>query len=341
MSSTNRTSRRSRDEDSKMEDIPSLKDRFAMAGQAAHPLSHTAGGNGSSSVNQIAGTTLPRTFLSESLPVGALESEQIYAIPLDLIDTNPYNARHLYREDRIKEMAITLAADGQLQPALATLRGGRYVLAAGHYRLRGAKLAGLPTLKLTLRKEMSDRELFELSYKENNEREGQSALDNAISWSKALQDGIYENEAQLAEANNISWPTVNKTLALLKLPEDTLDEIKLAPNVFGLSVLYELHLFAQVAGPSQTLAMAQQISKGEVSRREIEAARRSFEKPKTRKPREGARQYKIVSDKAQIGTIKEWDSGKVVLEVKIADPSKRSELVADLCKRFELNLGEQ
>lgn len=341
MSSTNRTSRRSRQEDEMTDEIPSLKDRFAMAGQAAHPLSRVSGETEYSPGKQRAGATSQSASLSEPSPVGAFESELVYSIPLELIDPNPYNARHLYREERIKEMAITLAADGQLQPAVATLRGGRYVLASGHYRFRGAKLAGIPTLKLTLRNGMSDRELFEKSYIENNEREGQSALDNAISWSKALQDGIYASEALLAEANHISPPTVNKTLALLKLPQDTLDEIKLAPNAFGLSVLYELQLFAQVAGPSQTLAMAQQISKGEVSRREIEAARRALEKPKLRKPREGARQYKIVRDNAQIGTIKEWDSGKVVLEVKLADPSRRSELVADLCKRFELNLGEQ
>ena len=249
---------------------------------------------------------------------------------------NPYNARHIYRDERVKEMAITLAADGQLQPGLATMRNGRYLLAAGHYRYRGAKVAGIPTLKVILREEMTDRQLFELSYKENNEREGQSPLDDAISWTKALADGLYATEVDLSEANGISPSMINKTLAILKLPEEVLEEVKQAPNSFGLSVLYELLMFSQCATLEQTLTLAKQIRQGEISRRDIEVARRAIQEPKARKPREGARQYKIVGTPGQVGTIKEWDSGKVMLEVNFEDPAKRAELVAELCRRFGL-----
>lgn len=331
MSGTNRTSKSAREADAATMEIPSLKERFIMAGQTPHPLSR-------SSATDAAQSLAPD--IKPGLPEGTHEQEPIYHIPLDLIDPNPYNARHIYREERIREMAITLGADGQLQPALATLREGRYVLAAGHYRYRGAKVAGLPTLKIILREAMTNRELFELSYKENNEREGQSALDNAISWSKALADGIYASETALSEANVISLPTVNKTLALLKLPTDTLEEVKQAPNAFGLSLLYELLMFSQVATPERTLEVAKLIRSGDISRREIEAFRRTAENPKPRKPREGARQHRIIAGGSQIGSIKEWDSGKVMLEVKLDDPIKRSELVSELRKRFGLTSGE-
>jgi len=336
-----RTSRRARDEDMNTAPLPTLKDRFALAGQTVNPLSKTSALVAEAPVSASI-KSIPPTQQSTSsiLPVGVHEGETIYAVPLDLIDTNPFNARYIYREERVKEMAITLAADGQLQPALATIRNGRYVLAAGHYRFRGAKVGGLPTLKLILRAEMTDRQLFELSYKENNEREGQSALDNAISWSHALKENLYSSETELAEANGISLPTINKSLALLQLPEATLEEIKTAPNSFGLSVLYELLMFSKAATSDQTLAMAKQIRQGETSRRDIETARKGMENPKHRKPREGARQYRIGTGSSQIGTIKEWDSGKVMLEVKLDDPAKRAELVLDLRKRFGLADGD-
>ena len=338
-----RTSRRARDEDMDAAPLPSLKDRFALAGQAPNPLSKPPSVVAETPASAVASVkSIPPTQqrTSSLLPIGVHEGETIYAVPLDLIDTNPYNARYIYREERVKEMAITLAADGQLQPALATIRNGRYVLAAGHYRFRGAKVAGLPTLKLILREDMSDRQLFELSYKENNEREGQSALDNAISWSHALKDKLYASEAELAEANAISPPSINKTLALLQLPEETLEEVKQAPNAFGLSVLYELLMFSRAATSDQTLEMAKKVRQGEVSRRDIETARKGLENPKPRKPREGARQYRIGTGASQIGTIKEWDSGKVMLEVKLEDPTKRAELVSELCKRFGLTQGD-
>jgi len=336
-----RTSRRARTEDSDAGPLPSLKDRFALAGQVPNPLTKVPPHHAEAPTPPAAKPHSPMQQRTPAiLPVGVHEGETIYAVPLDLIDTNPYNARHIYRDERVKEMAITLAADGQLQPALATIRNGRYVLAAGHYRFRGAKVAGIPTLKLILREEMSDRQLFELSYKENNEREGQSALDNAISWSHALQEKLYGSETELAESNAISLPTINKTLALLQLPADTLEEIKQAPNAFGLSVLYELLMFSKAAAPDRTLDLAKQVRLGEVSRRDIEMARKGLENPKQRKPREGARQYRIGTGASQIGTIKEWDSGKVMLEVKLLDPVKRAELVSELCKRFGLAQGE-
>jgi len=65
-----------------------------------------------------------------------------------------------------------------------------------------------------------------------------------------------------------------------------------------------------------------------------------LENPKHRKAREGARQYRIGTGSSQIGTIKEWDSGKVMLEVKLDDPAKRAELVLDLRKRFGLADGD-
>ncbi|MCL2326289.1 MAG: ParB/RepB/Spo0J family partition protein [Proteobacteria bacterium] len=338
MTSGSRTSRRAREEDAAEDELPSLNDRFKLAGQAAHPLARTPH-PAPPSVEVETPKKAGKPSLS-ALPAGAHEGETIYAIPLELIDPNPYNARHIYREERVKEMALTLTADGQLQPGLATPRNGRYVLASGHYRFRGAKLAGIPTLDVLLRPDMSNLELFELSYKENNEREGQSALDNAISWERAIKDGLYENEYRLSEANGISVPTIHKTIALLKLPEDALEEVKLSPNAFGLSVLYELYLYSQLAKPAQTLEAAIRIRNGEMSRRDIEAARKAIENPKQRKSREGSRHYKILSGESQIGTIKEWDSGKVMLEVKLTDPSKRAELVSELCKRFGLTQGD-
>lgn len=331
-----RTSRKARDDDAATFEIPSLEARLAVAGQTLNPLTR-----GAPTLAAEPPLSAPVSMkVQRPTTVGVHEGETIYLVPLDQIDTNPYNARHIYREERVKEMAISLASDGQFLPAIATLRNDRYVLAAGHYRFRGARLAGIPHLKIILRPEMSDRELYELSYKENAEREGESALDNAISWSKALNDKLYQTMRELADAMGVPAPTVTKTLTLLNLPESTLDEVREEPTAFGFSVLYELLQYSQYADREQTLKMAKQIRAGEVSRRDIEQARKALEHPKVRKTREGARKYSIVSNDIQIGSLKDWDSGKVLLEVKIDDPSKRVELVAELCKRFGIVHGD-
>ena len=63
-------------------------------------------------------------------------------VPITDIDENPFNARRIYRQERIEKLAVSIANQGQIVPGIATIRNGRHVLAAGHYRLRSIKFSG-------------------------------------------------------------------------------------------------------------------------------------------------------------------------------------------------------
>jgi ParB family transcriptional regulator, chromosome partitioning protein len=68
----------------------------------------------------------------------------------------------------------------------------------------------------------------------------------------------------------------------------------------------------------------------------VEALRSQLEKGGQRKRKEVSRQYKISQGAVQIGVIKEWDSGKLSLEIKLPDPKERSALLDELKRRFHL-----
>ncbi len=261
---------------------------------------------------------------------------RIEAVSIDSIDQNPFNARKIYRTSRVNELAASIGAHGQETPGMATIRDGRYVLAAGHYRLRALKLLGIKTMLLMIRDHLSDRELFALSYRENAEREAQSSLDNALSWRQLLDQGVYASETEIAEATGMSLPNVNKTLSALRLSAPVLDFVKEDPASFALSSLYELALYEEAAGAAKALSMAKLVASGEAGRKEIQEARAQVVSPRERKRKETSRQYKIQHEGKQIGLLKEWDSGKVSLEVAMADPKERSALVAELRERFGL-----
>jgi ParB family chromosome partitioning protein len=72
----------------------------------------------------------------------------------------------------------------------------------------------------------------------------------------------------------------------------------------------------------------------QISTRKLESIRSKLEEGKSRKCREVSRQHKLLVDGRQVGTLKEWDSGRVVLEVNLPDPAARESLVADLKHRF-------
>ncbi len=196
---------------------PSIEDRLRQARElvASHPVDESP--------------LPPAARGAEGGPL-APSGVRLAHVPLALIDANPYNARRIYRPTRVSELAASIGAHGQEVPGIASPRGGRYVLAAGHYRLRALRLLGAPTMALMLHERLSDRELYALSYRENAEREGHSALDDALAWRELLDGGVYASETEIAEATGLSLPSVNKTLAALRLSAPVLDVVKRGPG---------------------------------------------------------------------------------------------------------------
>jgi ParB family chromosome partitioning protein len=270
----------------------------------------------------------------------AVSGRSFVAVPVDLIDDNPYNARRIYKAERVAELGESIAAHTQQQPGIATIRDGRYVLCAGHYRKRAIKAKGIPTMDLIVHDAMTDRELYEASYRENQERETQTPMDNALAWQVLLEKQVYANETAIAEATGMSLSTVNRTLSLLKLSAPVLELVRGDPSSFSFSGLYELLQYEQAGGePASAQRFAMQLGNGEIGRLEISEARKAIEAPKHRKLRNTARSdLKITAEEGeQIGKLKEWDDGRVLLEVTLADPRERNALMDELKTRFKIS----
>lgn len=296
---------------------PTLEDRISHANALAnsHPLDES-----------------DNTSKSVSLQNGV----KMVEVSMALIDQNPFNARKIYRPDRVNELAISIGAHGQDVPGIATIRDGRYILAAGHYRFKALKVLGRKTMALMIHENLNDQELYRFSYRENAEREGQSALDNALAWSELLSKGVYVNETALAEAVSLSLSNVNRTLRILSLSQSVIDEVMEEPNAFSLMALYELALFEGVAGPVESLTFAKLVRVGDAGRKEINLARCKYDAIKPRKQSETSRPYKITQEGVQ-GTIKEWDSGRVMFDVTFADTKLRDSVMAEMKKRFGID----
>lgn len=321
------------------ESAPTIGDRLQQAVELvqAHPIDETSPINTRLAApvavaHSIESSLHPITSAPLRTPAGA----HFEMVDISLIDQNPFNARKIYRTESVNELAASISTHGQEIPGIATIRDGRYVLVAGHYRLRALKLLGIPTMALMIQASLSDRQMYAHSYRENAEREGQSALDNALVWRELLDHGIYASETELAETTGLSLSNVNKTMSVLRLSAPVLDVVKEDPSAFPFTLLYDLVLYEAAAGQARTVAMARQIGAGDISRRELQAARTQLEVPSVRKSKETSRQYKIKVDGVQTGFIKEWDSGKIVLEVQLNDMKERQALLDELKLRFHL-----
>lgn len=252
-------------------------------------------------------------------------------VPLDLIDENPYNARHIYMTEKVNNLSTSMRERGQLIPGLAAARGERRVLIAGHYRKKAATLAGIQYLKLMVYDNVSDQELYILSYKENTEQTEQTPLDNALAWRKLLDNGVFSTETAIGEAIGMSKANINKTLAILKLEPSVMAYVEQDPTAFALSSLYELVLLQQTAGAPSAAEMASRVLENGIGRKEIQQARERYEAKEgisaPRRQNERSRTYPIWHDSVNIGKIKEWDSGKVAMEVTFTDADAKSKFI--------------
>ena len=307
---------------------PSFEDRLSLVDSATHPNTTNPEPVPVQNILEIK----PQVKFSEATTEGARPLH----VPVELIDINPFNARHIYKPERVAKLASSIAAHGQEIPGVATKRGGRIILVAGHYRLRAIKQLGLPTMMLMVHDNLSDRDLYEMSYRENAYRESQTSLDNALAWKLLLDKNVYKSETDIAEATGMSLPNVNKTMAVLRLSNDTLDVLKQQPTQFALSSIYELVLFEEATDSASGTKMAKRILEGDIGRADIHDARVKIQNSKDRKRKETSRQYPIAFEGKKAGVLKEWDSNKVSFEVLLETTEQRHELVSLLKTRFKI-----
>lgn len=285
------------------------------------------------------------------------------AAPVEDFLDNVFNARSIYREERVGELAANIAVEGQITPVPAcdmdTVRrllaeAGNtkaaevvrsaiadtklpYMLLGGHYRKRSVARLGDRPLLFNLVEVKSLLQLYLKSYAENDEREAMSPLDDAMAWSNLLELGLVQSQEQIAEATGKPRTTIVKTLALLKLPEPVQAVFREKPENYTLTAGYLLTQIASHVVIDRLVALATQVVKEEIATRDLEAelARLTAGAP-ARKSRDLSRQHKILArdGSGTIGTIKDWDTGRLQLDVTLADPKEKAELLEHLKERF-------
>lgn len=149
------------------------------------------------------------------LPRKAKVKGKIFAIPTELIDPSPYQARRHFDEKEIAQLAVSILENGLLQPVSVRRCGERYQLVAGERRLRACKLAQLKEIPAILC-DYQDQATAALGLLENMQRQDLDPFEQA----KGIQDvivlwGCTQEEA--AKRLGMAQPTLNNKLRLLQL----------------------------------------------------------------------------------------------------------------------------
>lgn len=158
-----------------------------------------------------------QVIVSKSINDKMLE-ESFKEISVDLITANPYQARTIWNEEELNELADSIRVNGIVQPILVRPANGGYQIIAGERRFRAAKLALLQKIPALIRK-ASDEQLHEWALVENIHRVNLNPIERA----KAYRDYINAfslSQTEAAERLGQDRSVVANYLRILDLPQE-------------------------------------------------------------------------------------------------------------------------
>jgi ParB family chromosome partitioning protein len=133
------------------------------------------------------------------------------------IRTNPYQARTVWDEQELADLAESIKANGVIQPIVVRPAGPGYELIAGERRFRASKLASLKTIPAVVRV-ATDEEMLELALVENIRRVDLNAIERAKAYQNYTQT-FSLTQAEAAERLGEDRSVVANYLRLLDLPD--------------------------------------------------------------------------------------------------------------------------
>ncbi len=195
--------------------------------------------------------------------------ESLREINIDDISPNPYQARTVWNEQELADLAESVKANGIIQPIVVRPIGPKFQLIAGERRFRASKLASLKTIPAMVRR-ATDQQMLELALIENIHRANLNPVERA----KAYQNYISTfsmTQAEAAQRLGEDRSVITNFLRLLDLP----DEIK---QMLIEGQLTMGHARAMLALPTDELRrkLANRAMAGRLSVREVERLVRKY-----------------------------------------------------------------
>ncbi|MCB1801857.1 MAG: ParB/RepB/Spo0J family partition protein [Gammaproteobacteria bacterium] len=194
-------------------------------------------------------------------------------LPVEVIQRGRYQPRRNFDEDKLRELADSITAQGMVQPIVVRPVGDqKYEIIAGERRWRAAQLAGLAEVPVVVR-DVDDQAAMAMALIENIQRDDLNPLEEATALHRLLNEFSLTHQ-QVAQAVGKSRTTVTNLIRLL----DLAPEVKALVEQGALEMGHARALLA-LNGQTQIEAARQVAAKG-LSVRETEALVRRLGQPK-------------------------------------------------------------
>ena len=142
-------------------------------------------------------------------------NEKIVEMKINDIEPNVNQPRKVFDDDKIDDLAASIAEHGVLQPIIVTKKDDYYQIIAGERRWRASKIAGLKTIP-TIVRDYDEKKIREVSLIENIQRENLNPIETAQAIKELMEEHNLTQE-QLAKTLGKSRSAIANTVRILNL----------------------------------------------------------------------------------------------------------------------------
>lgn len=149
------------------------------------------------------------------------ENEIVMSLKLSEIEPNREQARRIFDEEALEELAESIKRYGVIQPIIVTKKDNYYQIVAGERRWRASKKAGITEIPAIIRED-NDRINKEISLIENIQREDLNPIEKARGL-RTLLDEYGMTQQELADTIGKSRSAIANCVRLLNLDKRVID----------------------------------------------------------------------------------------------------------------------
>lgn len=202
------------------------------------------------------------------------QGEQVYALPIDSIDLNPYQTRSRFDEETLKELAESIRVQGLIQPIVVRpgKEEGRYTLVLGERRLRASGIAELETIPAVV-KRVSEQQAAEMTVVENLQREDLNCVEQARAFAN-LSQAFQMTQEDIGKRVGLTRGVVSNYMRLLSLPSGVIEALYIGRLTYS-----HARLLSRLTDHAQIWALAKRVMEQKMSVEQLEAVMMGVPKP--------------------------------------------------------------
>jgi len=185
-------------------------------------------------------------------------------LPIDSIEANPLQPRTVFEQNKLQELADSIAVNGVIEPIVVRQHGEGYQIVVGERRWRASKLAGLTEIPVVVQ-DVAEDKLLELALIENIQREDLNPIETATAYDRLARE-LNLSEGEIGQRTGKDRSTISNMIRLLRLPKEV--QLWVAENKLSMG---HARAILRLTSPDDQVRLAERAYCEGLSVRQIEA----------------------------------------------------------------------